>query len=206
MPKTIKLQVSMPHDSKLARDAVVNTLYLRHNLFDVVTGFDTHQLAVDLAALYKTKLIGTGAARPITVKTYEVGGPPPHDPIDTVVQDPTAAPVAINYPAEIALCLSFKGGQRAWQRGRIFLMPHMMQETVSASSISPRPPDSALTRALDFAQGVADLGGVDIDWVVHSATRNIDTKVSEAWCDDEWDTQRRRGLEPTKRMTRATGG
>jgi hypothetical protein len=63
-----------------------------------------------------------------------------------------------------------------------------------------------MTLALNYADALSALGGIDVDWVVHSPTHDTNTKVKEAWVDDEWDTQRRRGQRATKRITRAQSG
>jgi hypothetical protein len=48
------------------------------------------------------------------------------------------------------------------------------------------------------------LGGVDVDWSVHSPTAGTTEKVEHYWCDDEWDTVRSRGLRATTRQQAAT--
>lgn len=205
MPSTARFTVSVQHDSALPRDAIVNTIYLRHNTVGVITGFDTDALAADLAQVYEEKLFVGTALRAITVKAYDTAGPPPHDPVSVHVRNPDGVPVPASSPSEIALCLSFKGGQRPWERGRIFLAPWMTQEGRMPQNISARPYDALMTPLLDLAEGFAGLGGIDIDWVVHSKTHATDTKVQSAWVDDEWDTQRRRGLKATRRLTRNVG-
>jgi hypothetical protein len=51
---------------------------------------------------------------------------------------------------------------------------------------------------------LANLGGVDVQWCVYSPTTPGDMsdkfkQVTRGWIDNEWDTQRSRGLRATLR-------
>jgi len=60
-------------------------------------------------------------------------------------------------------------------------------------------------KALSLAQGIADIGGIDVSWQVWSPTDNQGRDVTNAWVDDAWDVQRRRGLRASTRSELATG-
>jgi hypothetical protein len=91
----------------------------------------------------------------------------------------------------------------ARQRGRIFCGPF-------ATGVAERPDAALRAQLIALAQGLANLGGVNVDWVVFSPTATLaaggDVKtfsVQEAWVDDEWDTMRSRGRAATTRTVLA---
>jgi hypothetical protein len=105
-------------------------------------------------------------------------------------------------PREVALCLSFRGAENVpRQRGRIFCGPVNAQ--------TERPADAIRTICLSLATGLANIGGTNVDWCVFSRASVGPTggladafhPVKQAWVDDEWDTQRSRGLRATTRST-----
>lgn len=208
MPKPMKFQVSVPGASTLPRDAYTNTVHFVDNAIASdapFVGTDVDALAGDIAAAFEEFWFGLAPARKITVKAYDLDGPPPHDPLVTHVRNPAGTVANINYPGEIALCLSFKGGNRPWQRGRIYLAPQLATGFTGPTSLAPRPPTALMDMALNLGGALSGIGGANIDWVVHSATRGVNFPVTDCWVDDEWDTQRRRGTRPTLRRTRVTG-
>lgn len=205
MPETYRYTISMQHDSLLPRDAIVHSLHFRHSL-GALLATDHESMASNIAQAFETNWVGisTGLKR-IEVKAYRTEGPPPHDPLVTHVRNPAGAALTVNYPAEIALCLSFKGGQRPWERGRIYLAPYANESYRLATSLARTPPQGIMDAALALGQGFADAGGPDWSWVVHSKAHAVDTPVASCWVDNEWDTQRRRGLRASARSTKTTG-
>jgi hypothetical protein len=203
MPETYKLMVQQPMDSSLPRDLFVNTLHFRHSL-GALFATDLTSFADNVSAAFLAT-VWSGSTKRHTIKVYTTEGSPPHDPI--VTKDYNAATAIPNaaYPREIALCLSFKGGQRPWQRGRLYIAPQLVTTYTTASTLTPRPPAGLMAKLLDLGDALAAAGGPDWSWVVHSPTRGEDTPVKDTWVDDEWDTQRRRGLRATTRTTRSPG-
>lgn len=188
-------QVSMAADSVLPRDYLVNTFTLN----DVVPGSDWGQLASDAIGVFQQ---WTGVNREIRCRVYDRTSPPPNFPVADKVVNAGVAPVS-QVPREIAVCLSFYADRNVpRQRGRIYL-PWCAKSGVTATPL--RPDAATRTAALGIADGLAALGGVDIDWQVWSETEGVGRKVTNAWVDDEWDTQRRRGLRPTTRAAKAVG-
>jgi len=68
------------------------------------------------------------------------------------------------------------------------------------------PSATVMAAALQLATALSGVGGVDVDWVVHSHANDASYTVTNAWVDDEWDTQRRRGMRPTTRQLAAVSG
>jgi hypothetical protein len=166
-------------------------------------------LADDLADALVT---WTGVAkRQLTVKLYDIPAtkPTPGDP-DAEPNRPRATAIRdvgvitqTGSPREIALCLSFSGGPNApWNRGRLYVPFHFTGE--SASNLNPRPQTSTMNKVLALGPIFADLGGVDIDWIVWSHKRWSATAVERYHVDDEWDVMRKRGLQPTTRVSGTT--
>lgn len=129
-------------------------------------------------------------------------------------------------PAEVALCMSFKsnandGTPERRRRGRIYVGPLGEAHNEVVDGIG-RPTDvlitavnNAASRLQDTASDVLELNGVATPWVVYSRPTTAEWNaehpgqerlvgdvhdVTDGWCDDEWDTQRRRGLDATKRV------
>ena len=205
MARVIKFQVSTAFFPEMPKNVVTNTLYFRNNslLADTsvpLAGTDVGTLADDLAAIYDSALTPVGSKR-ITVKAYDVEGAPPHDPLVTSTKNPAATLTSPSMPSEVALCLSFRGGLRPWQRGRIYLAPWLM-----GMGAADRPSAAQRTQALNLADSFSSLGGANIDWVVWSHNRHSAIQVNYAWVDDAWDTQRRRGLAPTTRTSKTVSG
>lgn len=200
MPQVYKFQVSMPVTSTLPRDRISNTLHFQHasgGLLDT----DLTTMCTDLANLYKDRYGISN--KEITAKAYNIGAPPQY-PRASVTINPGGIWDTAS-PREIALCLSYAGANRGnkSERGRIYLMPGV----ASASGLvgTQRPSSTNLAWALAFyttANGsFPDLGGVDWKFGIYSPTYDKFTQSKQAWVNDEWDTQRRRGLRETMRSS-----
>jgi hypothetical protein len=130
-------------------------------------------------------------------------------------------------PREVAFCLSYHGylvGQAeevadgpdagvardrpaARHRGRIYLGP-LSQAALTAGTES-RPGNAVQVIALAMATYLltppAPLYDNGCEWVVYSRKNAFAYPVTGAWVDNEWDTQRRRGLRRTVRQVTGTG-
>lgn len=199
-----KFQVTLPFGPALPENVVVHTFYLNDTLPNEWPGStDWGKLCDDAAAAWQSSWTLTTSIRPITVKVYNAQGAPPHDPLHTSTLNATAALNTPNWPTQLAMCLSFKGGQRPWQRGRMFLAPWTCATFAGVSSIANRPSTAMQNQALSLADALAGLGGIDIDWGVYSKTHDSWVSMTQAWVDDSWDIQRRRKLDPTGRVTKS---
>lgn len=197
---TLQLQVSIGGDSAFARDFVQNVLYFDVDTFEPATGYDPGQLCADLIDAYQAGWLNA-TAREIRCKAYNMDEPAPRAPVATKVENAGSYPTS-SQPRETALCLSFRGDPpyTPSRRGRIFLPLFVSSFTAG----TPRPNSAIQTAALGMSDRLAGLGGLNVDWVIHSKTRG-NTAVKHAWVDDEWDVQRRRGLRPTARTEKDVG-
>jgi len=191
-----RVQTAIERGNDLTIDDVVNTFYLQ----DLGPTSDPGNLAQDAATLMGTfRPYPLGVTR-CTAKIYDMGQPEPRSPLATktavplVHQNPSA-------PSEVALCLSFYATvNQPRKRGRLFIGPWAIP------SMNPRPANDPIMLALKtLAEGLANLGGVDVDWMQYSPTNNLANKVTNWWVDNEWDTIRSRGLRGTSRLSGTTG-
>lgn len=184
-----RMQCSFQMDSSFPRDAMIITPHFN----DTLPGSDPEGLCEDLAVALGAWAPSGGA---ITVKAYDAQGTPPVYPAaDFTVRPGTAPTSSVN--RDVALCLSFYAGQnRPRQRGRLYV-------PCAIKSISPgsaRPSAVQQQQVADLVPIFTGLGGTDVDWVVYSRLDNQPRSVSHWWVDNAWDTQRRRGLQPTSRL------
>lgn len=185
----LRLQASFGADTAFPRDRAVITPHFQTAA--VLT--DADELCTDLATALRT---WCGTTREVTVKAYDAQGTAPVFPIGSHTVDVGETPVSI-VPREVACCLSFYSGQNVpRKRGRLY-MPLFV---LAAASAGLRPSSGQRTKIGDVATILADLGGVDVDWVVYSRANDSALPVSNWWVDDEWDTIRSRGLRATTRL------
>jgi hypothetical protein len=200
----IRAQVILKTTSAIPADYVTNTF-----CFD---GADTLGRSVELTAAIKafyddvrTDVGYPGIAGPgHEIKFYELPGLVPNYPYDTTTWAFSSAPTGQAYASEVALCLSFQGEKvpgfpQNRRRGRIYLGP------CSDSIHLTGRPNSTNVSAIAAAGGafktaVAAITG-DVVWAIWSGANGDAVPVLDGWCDNAWDTQRRRGLIPTSRTT-----
>lgn len=186
----VTVQVAAAGDSVLARDKIVNTFHLNKEGGPFL-GTDWDALAADAGTLFSTLYTGT---REIVTKIYDTRAAAPRFPLGSNTRNP-GTQNASNGPREVACCLSYYGEHNTpHQRGRMFICA-----TMAAMSAGPRPTIGDSNKLFALADGIAGLGGLDVDWQVYSPTDGQGRNVTNTWCDDEWDTIRSRGLDPTTR-------
>jgi hypothetical protein len=107
-------------------------------------------------------------------------------------------------PREVALCLSFYSvnNTRRW-RGRVYVPMFLL---ASGAQIGARPTSIQRDKLGALATIFAAVDGANGQWCVYSPTDDQNYPVTDWWCDDEWDTQRRRGLRSTTRTGAAITG
>lgn len=200
MPAHLRALCYWQVNSLLPRDRMSINPCFRHQTMGIGE-IDGAALANDLATALKAwELAPTN--HELTVKIYDIEGTKPVRPIGTKVLQPAAASAA-SFPSELACCLSFYGGQnRPDQRGRLYIP----QVKMSVSAPGVRPTSTERLKVGDLVPILANLGGLNVDWIVWSQTRRAATKVTNWFVDDEWDVQRRRGLKPTARTSGTTSG
>lgn len=143
-----------------------------------------------------------------TIKWYDLPlVAPPNYPFAETTFDLTSAPFGTPLPSETALCVSFQGAyitglpQRR-RRGRIYLGPLSTSVAGTAGEVG-RPSTTARTNiataAGDFRTAV-NASTFD-SWVVWSTVDQNPVAITDGWVDNAYDTQRRRGLPATSRIT-----
>lgn len=192
MPTHVVVQTAYDQDTALPRDRVVfNPCFRWANL----TIQDAESLAMNVLAAF-VAAFPSHTSTHVIAKVYDLEGSKPVLPMAEVEQG-IGLLTGSNIPREVSMCLSFKGGPGAPRnRGRLYI-PAWWADAGMAS----RPSDAVLTKVLSLAQHLYDVGGANVDWIVWSRVARAATSVTSAWVDDEWDTQRRRGFKPTKRLT-----
>jgi len=201
MGQVYKFTVQMPVTDVLPRNRISNSFHMEHvsgGLLDA----DLQDMTDDIIAMYAARY-GI-SSHEIVAKAYDVDATPNYPRATSVMN---AGDVWIcPHPREVALCLSYAGTNRGnkSERGRIYLMPSIAAGAAGGIDME-RPSTTALAWAMAFYTtanaSFPDLGGVDWKFGVYSPTYKKFTQTKQAWCNDEWDTQRRRGLRETTRQS-----
>lgn len=198
MATTYKFTVSMPVTDTLARNRVTNTFHLQH-VIGSLADTDLQDMCDDIVGLYQARY--HNATKEIQCRAYDVDAVPNYPRAERTVN--VGVVWTCSTPREVSLVMSFAADHRGnkSERGRIYLMPQI-DSTIVASGL--RPSDTVLQWALDFYSvansSLPDLGGVDWQFGVWSPTYQKFTQSQQAWVNDDWDIQRRRGLRETKRV------
>lgn len=212
---TIRVQHSFQGISGIAKDQYVNTFHFNGSASDEggLTGLATvikafyDALATDATFDIAHYLSGNSDAANARIKMYDLTDPMPRPPIYDEFYTPETHPgTGQNLPDEVAVCLSYgatptAGIPIARQRGRIYIGPLNDNALSSASGDAVSRP--ALVMRENIVKSAVQLfndSGLYL-WVVYSPTLGTSFPVSHVWCDDAWDTQRRRGAPPTSRVT-----
>lgn len=182
---TYRVQMQFPYDTSFPRDAI--TINPHYN------GSDPQALA---SALKANLIAFTPVAdKPFTIKVYDAMKAPPNFPLATAVQSGT--PVASSMPREIALCLSYYTTyNRPRYRGRLYLPGWWFTSVPQV-----RPTQAITDQALLFpSQVLTKAMPAQTNWVVYSPREGkAQGGVTDIWVDNEWDTQRSRGLKADAR-------
>jgi hypothetical protein len=191
----VKLATSVWHTSTAPRDAAM----INPVINSTVAGNDWTGLANDWLTRFQA-WSGIGTTSQIQCKVYDatvVGTKSnPNYPLATVVRNVGVA-ANVGSPREIAVCLSFYADVNAKRhRGRLYVPFYWL---FPASALADRPSATVRQKVGELADVLGAVGAVDDDWSVWSKVDHVARKVTHWWVDDEWDTQRRRGLRPTTR-------
>lgn len=222
--------MTCPHDSGLPADSVVNTWAFTCE--DAVTlGGGAIAITSALDAFYtsmNTRLSSQYNWNAATLEVINMLDDRPRIPIFSInLSYGGETTSAVDYPAEVAVCLSFKGATESGvnarrRRGRVYIGPVQF-----VTSDHPNVDTGFMTDLRDA--GVALRDTALITWSVYSrythygvpVGRNIGEKdelgepvfdeipdalpssftpVDSVWVDNAWDTQRRRGPKATTRL------
>lgn len=100
--------------------------------------------------------------------------------------------------------------QKARRRGRLYLGPLCADAMTAQNNVAAVPNASFMEavvgageRLAEWSWGVGAQSGIEADgqWVVWSRTGETYGSVNGGWVDNAWDSQRRRGTEPTAKTT-----
>lgn len=204
MPQTYAFQISMPVNDLLPRNRISNTVHLQHSI-GAVLDTDLSAICTDLVELWDTRY--GGSVGEIVCKAYDTDAKPNYPRAEAFVR--SGVPWACTTPREIALVMSFSGDHRGnkSERGRIYLAPQLGS---NARPMALRPDSLQLDWALAWFTepnaSLPDIGGVDWQFGVWSTTYKRFTQAQQAWVNDDWDVQRKRGLRETTRVTSTREG
>lgn len=230
MAQWYRAQVTVPHDSGIPRDAIVNTYAFR-----VEGSGDRDLIAADidsrLTQFYDSFAAGlssqyTWAAA--TVKVIDMTDELPRFPFyEATLTITEPATTQYDWPAEVAVCLSFQGERTSGvnmrrRRGRVYLGPFQVgtgdMQMVPSGLISPlvtAADDYLLTptaplglsewaiysRYTHFGVPVGTKLDPDVHEEIPDALPASFVPVERCWIDNAWDIQRRRGPAATSRTT-----
>lgn len=137
--------------------------------------------------------------RPFQVKTYDMTTPPPREPNVFDFTLPAVGAFQTHLPEEVCVCLSYEAAPpvTASRRGRIFVGPFTDQAGNAASTTVPTRVQGTLSSSLQDA--ATALMEAPVGWSIYSRKLGTLAPIVGGWIDDAFDTQRRRGPDPSAR-------
>lgn len=198
--------VTFSPKSNLAKDAITNTFHWTRK--DGVSEVVDMANAIEplLEAFYSTfasVLAGDVITPGATLRTYD-GSLPIGDRVpDVRLLTIGTYGSGTQYPAEIALCLSFVGGRNLpRRRGRVYIGPFVASGGQTGISAGDGRPSTGIVSTVSDAGAelMNDAAATtQLNWTVFSPTANDMHSVTGGWVDNAWDTQRRRGTAASLR-------
>lgn len=215
------VQHSFMQYTGLARDQIINTFhFIRAEAGDgdpaalcaavrdfFIVGTDGFS-GTSLVGLYYSSSINVN---PAVVKAYKLTDAKPRPIVAQLSYQPATGSLDLTLPTEVAFCLSYHVvpgvGPVGRNRGRIYLGPL----NGAALGADGRPAIPFATKARAKGQALFDAAfALGFQWCVYSPTKTteaggtpIGAVIGSLTTDDAWDTQRRRGLDPTEKVTEA---
>jgi len=177
-------------------DYDTNTVY--HTVGSVGGGIlpvDAQNHADEILAAFKA--FPAYGARILKVSVYDMADAKPRPVLATAVFNPSSPDHQSTLgPRQVAVVLSFYADRNLpRQRGHIYLGPFGPGEGIGALR-----PGGIVGDAITLGDALFNIGGENVAHVVYSPTGNTTHVVKNYWCDDSWDTQRRRKSLPTSRQ------
>jgi hypothetical protein len=150
------------------------------------------------------QMSGNVAATGHRIRCYDLSDPEPRAPV--VDQGLAGMTLGTTRTApELAICVSFQaprqsGVSQARRRGRLYLGPWKADVVDSTNGFPSAGAlgviGGAVQTLLDASQAAATWA-----WAVYSPTNAVAIEVTDAWLDNAFDVQRRRGVTATTRTT-----
>lgn len=213
------IQHTMQSTSGLSKDRYVNTfhvdgLLLAQSKLEEIAGHikffygadSTHAIGKYIARHAKTE--------PATIKIFNFAFPEPRVPVYEELYVPENSNMGgTPLPDEVCSVLSYEAAPEAGipmsrRRGRLYLGP-LENNTVQTETNGPTRPNTAFQTAavLSFGFLAAGITAIaDVTFVQRSESSGAMAPPVRWWMDDAWDTQRRRGAQPTSRVVADISG
>lgn len=208
--------VAFESATSIPADTMVNTWHFEGSGSDPVNVADMlTDYYEDVPTGAAGSIVGAMTAQAFTgdivINAYNLSDPKPRAPVYTVARTLAGIGSGTPLPSEVALVMSYhaasgSGVPPARRRGRVYLGG--FGTGASGTSGGSARPTAAIR--LTIASAGRDLiqasnASVSWSWVQYSQLTSTANLVTGGWCDDSWDTQRRRGAASTVRTT-FTGG
>lgn len=212
---TIQAKVTFTATTGLPEDQVVNTFHfgpvggpnpasatIAGELIDFYNGL--HGAQVQRIGAWMSNFLSRNADT-ASIDLYDMSDPSPRQPIYTDTFTLTAAASSNGLPTEVALCVSWKadvasGEDARRRRGRNYIGPLDSSASVTTLGI-PRPSTQLIS---DLALAGLGLMTGSSDLRIYSTAvpgSPAAYPVTSGWVDNAFDTQRRRGVDPSSRST-----
>jgi hypothetical protein len=202
LPDIYKVQAVFRDNSNLPENQFINNWYFRN---DDLPGVPGPQIKNVLDAFYFQPaangfiIKAQMASHVITAaeyRVYDLGQAPPRTRT-TILTAGSSSSQGSGLPGEVAVCSSFYADVNVKRRrGRHYIGPLSAGATDGAGS--PRPSPELRAAIADRAKNVAQTTE-NITWVIVSQVGVMANVVTAGWCDNAFDTQRRRGNQPSAR-------
>ena len=140
---------------------------------------------------------------PVQIKVYDMADEEPRVPTIGGFNMPSRAAGFTTVPEEMAVCMSFHTHPpiTARRRGRVYLGPLNSTAMTPATAVVPtRVSNNFIEAVRQAGQALMDSSGPNLWWAIHSTVGNLAMEVTGGWIDNEFDTQRRRGVDATSRV------
>lgn len=220
----LKVTMVFPYLTGLPEDTAQNTFYFETSGSEPSAG----EITTAIGSVLRFFIVGVGANQPIgewlsgyinpdTAYVRAVGFNPATgaETGEAIISDENDLVVGTGtgLPLEVALCLSYRAAfstpvQQRRRRGRVYIGPLDLTALDSAFTDGPRPDPEMVTgfaaaaeRLISDSTAGVGSGGTPAPWSVWSRADGELVEIVGGWVDDEFDTQRRRGLRPTSRTT-----
>lgn len=213
----LQIQARLPYMTGLPRDLTVNTFNfvaagggptpgLLADLDNLVKAFYNDAPGADHPiAYYLSGVINRAACKNAFYNVNLVSGEIGDPILETTWSLAGVAAGATPMPLEVALCASYKASDGsiplARRRGRLYLGP-LNTTVLNVTGDYPAPSSPFMNQIVwaskQLATASAALGA---PWAVWSRAQAGAYGIDAGWVDNEFDTQRRRGVEATSRKS-----
>lgn len=207
---TYRAQVVIPHSNGIVKDAITNTFhfidFVPQPLVDLANAvsplLDAFYTSIYTTSSTAANYMAWGLTR---INWYDLSEPTPRVPY-TVATPISVTAVATTIPSEVSVVASFQAARapgipQSRRRGRIYLGglgPAWMDN--SAVGTSPYVANGRLATVANAMDTLnTAVAATSARWAVWSPTDQAAYLVTNGWCENAPDTQRRRGVVSTVR-------